>query len=478
MRDRILFLVISVLFAGACTQETVLEEATQPEEDVNILLSVNALATNDPMSINQDQEFSSLALYLFNNDATFTLDKSALLPSFSSVATKDIAIETQAGNKVLYLIANYASKTFRLANGTLLTLSPLTSKSQLDQLTTESTGGFSPSSLLMVGKQVLNMSAAIDGTTISILLRRLQARVDVHIYKGPNFGSGTVTLKSVTLYNQSLNSEVKFDYSVGAAQMLALPMFNTQIVTGNTNLSPYTVSSVPQPQDAQAVFYSYQNLVTVFSPLQATAPRLEIKLQTNGMDYTYTGYLTDANQSANKYSLLQNNLYQITAVLDVNAKMQLNMTVLPWNKTTIEYNRPITANDFSFGAWGTSWGGINGKTIHTVADVLEDAVFQFELKAPFGAAWTATLTNGLDFTFTSSTAGTSTTAVSKGFTNVGNPFLIAVRATKRWTGDVRDTEFYITVEGKEVPINPMVGGQRRYDGTDTRIKIKQVASYN
>lgn len=478
MKDRILFLVISVLFAGACTQETVLEEATQPEEDVNVLLSVNALATNDPMSINQDQEFSSLALYLFNNDATFTLDKSALLSSFSSVATKDIAIETQAGNKVFYLIANYAGKTFRLANGTLLTLSPSTSKSQLDQLTTESTGGFSPASLLMVGKQVLNMSTAINGSTISIPLRRLQTRVDVHVYKGPNFGSGGVTLNSVTLYNQALNSEVKFDYSVGAAQMLAAPMLNAQVVTSNANLSPYTVGSVLRSQDAQAVFYSYQNLVTVFSPLQATAPRLEIKLQTNGLDYTYTGYLTDANQSANKYSLLQNNVYQITAVLDVNAKMQLNMTVLPWNKTTIEYNRPITANDFSFGAWGTSWGGLNGKTIHTVADALEDAVFQFELKAPFGAAWTATLTNGLDFTFTSSTAGTSTTAVSKGFTNVGNAFLIAVRATKRWTGDVRDTEFYITVEGKEAPINPVIGLQRRYDGTDTRIKIKQVASYN
>lgn len=478
MRDRILFLFISALFAGACTQETVLEEAAQPEKDVNVYLSVNALATNDPMSINQDQEFSSLALYLFNNDATFTLDKSALLPSFSSVAAKDIAIETQAGNKVLYLIANYAGKTFRLADGTLLTLSTSTTKSQLDQLTTESSGGFSPSSLLMVSKQVLNMNAAIDGTTISIPLRRLEARVDVHVYKGPNFGSAAVTLQSVTLYNQSLNSEVKFDYSVGAAQMLALPMFNTQVVTGNTNLSPYTVGSALQPQAAQAIFYSYQNLVTVFSPLQVTAPRLEIKLQTNGLDYTYTGYLTDANQSANKYSLLQNNVYQITAVLDVNAKMQLNMTVLPWNETTIEYNRPITANDFSFGAWGTSWGGINGKTIHTVADVLEDAVFQFELKAPFGAAWTATLTNGLDFTFTSSTAGTSTAAVSKGFTNVGNPSLIAVRAIRRWTGDAHDTEFYITVEGKEVPINPVVGTQRLYEGTDTRIKIKQVASYN
>ena len=109
---------------------------------------------------------------------------------------------------------------------------------------------------------------------------------------------------------------------------------------------------------------------------------------------------------------------------------------------------------------------------------LEDAVFQFELKAPYGAAWSATLTNGLDFAFTPSTAGLASQAVSYGFANPGSPYVIAVRASKRWTGNARDTEFYISVEGNEIPINPMIGTQRRYPGTDTRIKITQVASYN
>lgn len=477
MNNRLISILISTLLLGACTKDTLTDDAVQTK-DVSLNLSINALAVNDPVSINGDQAFSSLAIYLYNNDANSTVDKFALLPAFTPIAAKDIPIETQIGTKTLYLIANYSGKTFRLTDGTVLTLSPTTTKSQLDHITTESSAGFSPNSLLMVGKQTILITSASNGTTIGIALRRLQARVDVHVFKGSNFGTNTVTLESVTLHNQVLNSEVVFDYSTTTPQMLTSPMFTTQLMSNNPVLSPYVNGTILQPATSQAIFYSYQNLVTAFSPLQVTAPYLEIKLNSNGVGYTYKGYFTDINQLTNKYSLLQNNVYQITAIPDVNSKITLNMTVLPWNEKKIEYERPITANDFSFAEWGTSWGGINGKTMNTNVGGLEDAVFQFELKAPIGAAWTATLTNGLDFAFASSTAGTTTTAVSKGFTNIGNPYLIAVRAQKRWTGDSRDTEFYITVEGNEIPINPIVGLRRKYDGTDTRIKITQVASYN
>lgn len=477
MKNRLIILLSSTLIWGACTQETVNEDTFQPES-VSVNLSVSTLAVNDPISIDQDQSFGSLAIYLYNNDASFTLERSALLPSFTPITSKDIPLQTQVGTKILYLVANYAGKTLKLNNGSALTLTTTTSKQDLDNIMAESSGGFSPTSLLMVGKQTITIAPGDNGRIVNVMLRRLQARVDVHVFKGVNFGSNVVTLESITLHNQVLNSEVKFDYAVNGAQMLTSPMFSTQLVSNNSVLSPYVNGTVLQPVNAKANFYSYQNLVTVLSPLQVTAPYLEIKLNSNGVGQTYIGYLTDANQTTYKYSLLQNNVYQILAVLDVDSKIVLNITVLPWNETNIEYERPITANDFSFGAWGTSWGGLNGKTMNTNVGGLEDAVFQFELKAPIGASWTATLTNGLDFGFTSSTAGTTTSTVSSGFTSIGAPYLIAVRASKRWTGVSRDTEFYVTVEGNEIPINPMIGTQRRYEGTDTRIKIKQVASYN
>lgn len=477
MNNKLVIILATAILFGACSKDTGKDDELGTKS-VSMNLSITTLATNDPMSINQDQTFSSLAIYIYNDDASSTLEQSALLPSFSPVNAKNITINAKIGSKSIYMIANYVGKTFKLTNGTLLTLSTTTTKQELESIITESSSGFLPNSLLMVGKQSITVAESDNGRSIGLALRRLQARADLHIYKGPNFGADVVTLESVTLYNQVLNSEVKFDYSIASAQMLALPIFNNQIITSSAVVPPYTIGTVLQPSDAEAIFYSHQNLITLFSPLQTTAPYLEIKLKANGISHTYKGYFTDNNQVNYKYSLLQNNVYQVVAILDVDSKIILNVTVLPWDQTTIEYGRPITANDFSFGAWGTSWGGLNGKTMNTNVGGLEDAVFQFELKAPIGATWTATITNGLDFTFTSSTAGTTTQTMSSGFTSPGQPSIIAVRANKRWIGDSRETEFYITVEGVEIPINPIVGSQRKYDGTDTRIKIKQVASYN
>lgn len=476
MKNRFIILLLTVIIVGACTKkESGGEDIEQGVVSMNLLVS--SAVSDDPMSINQDQTFSSLAIYVFNTDATFSLYESVLLPSFSPIKIKDIPVKSVSGNKILYLIANYQGKTFKTSNGNSFSLTASTTKQQLDNLITESVSGFNSGSLLMVGKRMLEIIPENNGATFSVALHRLQSRIDVHLYKGANFGSNTLTLKSVTFHNQVLNSKIDFDYAINTPQMLNSPMFMEQTVVSNAEILPYTGTAL-LPINSQAIFYSFQNLVYNSSPLQSTAPYLEIVASSNGADYTYRGYITDNNQTANKYSLLQNNLYQITGILDVDSKIALNLSVLPWGKTNIEYERPITSNDFSFGAWGTSWGGLNGKTMNTNIGGLEDAVFQFELKAPIGAAWTATLTNGLDFAFTSSTAGTAVNAVSKGYANVGTQYLIAVRASKRWTGASRDTELYITVEGREININPIVGSQRIYQGSDTRIKIRQITSYN
>ena len=65
----------------------------------------------------------------------------------------------------------------------------------------------------MVGMQTFTVVSGDNGRKIDLILRRLQARVDVHVYKGVNFGSNTVTLEYIKFRNQVRNSEVKFDYS-------------------------------------------------------------------------------------------------------------------------------------------------------------------------------------------------------------------------------------------------------------------------
>ena len=478
MMNRLIIVLIYTFLLGACAKETAVNGEDQ-KSNIYLSLAINTLADDDPMSINEDQTFSSLALYIFNDDANFSLDKFALLPSFTSVNSIDIPIKTQEGGKIVYLVANYSGKTFKLTSGANITLSETTTKDQLDDLIVVSASGFLPNSLLMLSKKNIDVTEASNGSSVAMSLRRLQARVDVHVYKGDNFGTNNITLESVVLVNQVLNSESKFDDpSTIPPQMLTSPMLTTKLISNNSVLSAYVPGEILEPKNAQATFYSYQNIVSVFSPIQSSAPYLEITINSNGVMKTYTGYFTDLDQTSNKYSLLQNNVYQIKAIIDIDSKLILNVDVLPWDQTDIEYERPILPEDFSFGEWGNSWGGINAMVVHTNNGQVDDAVFEFELAAPMGAAWTATLTNGLDFMFTDFTAGTSTIAVSKGFAGSGNPAIIAVRAAKKWKGSIRKTEFYITVEGVEIPINPLVGLQRKYEGTDTRIIIKQVASSN
>lgn len=454
------------------------DQSNPMSKTVSYGLSISAMSLNDPMAILGDNTFSSLAIYVFNSDASNSLDRHALLPTFSPVSSRDIPITSTIGTKNVYVIANYSGKTLKLRDGTPITLSPSTTKAQLDNLMVESPSGLASNSLLMVGKSTIQLQPSNAGATTTIYLRRLQARIDVHVFKGTNFGSTNVTIESIELCNQALNSLVEFDYLLSTTSMLPSTIFNNHLIPlSNKVVQPYSPSVVLAPSNADAIFYSYQNLVSVFSPVQVTAPYLNINVVYNGIHKTFKGYITDIHQLSSKYSLVQNNVYQVLAKIDIDSRMDLSLTILPWNTLTTEHKRPIVSSDFNFAAWPSSWGGLNGKTIYNVPGILEDAVFGFELKTPINASWTASLTNGLDFGFVSSTSGLATPTVSSASANSGVTYYIAIRPTKAWVGSSRSTEFYITVDGNEVPINPIVGSSRLYEGTDTRILIKQVASY-
>lgn len=475
MKKILLFALIALL-SGSCTNEVDNDKETVTKSTLNLSFYAS---TPDNMAYDNDHTFESIAIYIYNSGGTQPTNV-LLQPSFSQtdVTIWERSFSVTPGNITVYSIGNYLNKTFKKSDGTPITLTETLTQAELEDMIVETSTPSPSHTLLMIGKQSVVVSDVEKQKEATIEMRRLSARVDVHIYKGTNLAASNVLLESVTLHNQVFNSEVKFDYLLGNAQMITPTIYNNEVKVNSVQLLPYQAGVSSIPTDAEAHFYSYQNLITVATPLPITTPYLEIKVTSNNIPSTYHGYLTDQNQLLNKYSLIQNQIYKIIAILDIDSKMTLEMNVLPWDKKEIDYGRPIVPSDFSFGAWGTSWGGLNGKTMNTNIGGLEDAVFNFELKAPYGAQWCATLTNGLDFDFTSTTTGTATTCVSKGFTNTGSPALIAVRAAKRWVGVTRDTELYITVEGKEIVINPVIGSARKYDGTDTRIIIRQVASYN
>ena len=86
---------------------------------------------------------------------------------------------------------------------------------------------------------------------------------------------------------------------------------------------------------------------------------------------------------------------------------------------------------------------------------------RFKVKSPQGGHWRFTLTNHLDFEFADNNA-------TYGLTS-DNQIVITVRAKKPWTGVLRSTELYLTVDGKEVSI---LGGGI---GPNRRILIRQTS---
>lgn len=469
--------VLTILGFCSCSDE---HEPVAPDAPIQVNLGISTRATSpDPASQGSDNTFKSLAVFVYN-----AVDGANAVPERQLLSTSFVPADLNAwshsfqfeaqGTRIFYVIANYDASVLKRTDGTVVTLSPTTPRNVLDNLVVENASGFVSNRLLMVGTQSITLDPTDRDVSISIPLRRLQARVDVFVTRTVNMQHTLLTVQSVQLIGQVLNSEVKFTYDPLTASMLASPNLADPILTATTPDVPvYDPGATLDAASAKAIFYSYQNLVSPTTTIQ-----VKVNVLIGGAPHSYIGTLASPTSTPPKQSLMQNTVYKVVAILDEDVDLKLNLTPQPWDKSDINYRRPITTSDFTFGAWGTSWGGLNAKTMNTNVGGLEDAAFSFELKAPEGANWVATLTNGLDFGFTAATAGINATGVTSGVARAGIPYLIAVRASKRWVGLTHDTELYVTVEGAEIPINPVQGGGFYYPGTATRIKITQVASYN
>lgn len=444
--------------------------------DATIGITVSTRAATDNMGWAGDNKFITLAIYIFDN-TTGVLEASQLSTDLPN-DTKSFSYKVATGTKSVYVIGNYEDKVLKRTDNSPITINESTTKSQLDDMIVESFSDFAPESLLMIGKEIVSLTPTDHNKNVNIAMHHLQARIDVHLFKGEKIASKDVVIESITLHNQILNSEVEFGASTPI--MLPYPSYANRATSFSPSQPLTTLPLTPSitPDNAMAIFYSYQNLLSTPGVTTASTARLEVVAKIDGQPFTFNSFITDNSQTLNKYDLRQNNIYAITGILDIDPKINLNLIVLPWNISNISIDRPITTDDFIFAPVALNWGGDNGKVVYTNSANVEDAAFTFELKAPEGASWRATLTNGLHFAFAPTTSGVATNCVSSGYTRPDIPYTIAVKAISRWVGVLRDTEFYITVEGREIDINPLVGGLRKYEGTDTRIIIKQVASKN
>lgn len=467
-----LYLFLLAFSLYSCSEsETPVSDTADNQARLNFL--IRTTPKEEKLTLGGDDSFSSLALYIFNK-ADQRCEYSELIPEFTPQRLKELSrsVNVSPQTKIIYAIANYndPDKTFS---------TPVTSALTLEQLENLTVSGsvFSGNSILMVGKKEVPINS--EYVVAEIPMQRLAARLDIYMFKNQELAQSTVTVTSVEFRNQVLTT-------YGNPDRVTMPadtkMQNVTVpITENGILQPMPSDlSEIIPANAKASFYTYRNMVPDGKP-DANTPYIRITALFDGISYTYRGYLTDQGQTTNKYSLLHNTVYRVMAMLDhPDNQLVIQTTPYPWDVVSSEIGHEVTEGDYRL---QPSNGSDTGATTGVVQfpyiwegearNETSYADYSFNLTAPAGAVWTATLTNGLDFAFGTAGSVAGTPAVSKGIARDA-AYEIKIGATKPWNGTAKHTLFYITVDGVKLKINPLQNGIRPFPGdNDTDILISQ-----
>lgn len=174
-----------------------------------------------------------------------------------------------------------------------------------------------------------------------------------------------------------------------------------------------------------------------------------------------TGYQTFAKDATRAdYNVIRNHHYKYDIAIAKDAKeLVVKAVVLPWTlvESEISFGKIEFDKEFSLSAGATMSGDKKTIEVHQQTPV----TVKFKLKGPKGAIWRATLTNGLDF----SLKADGTNGGVSGIADPNTEYTMVVTPLKPFEGTPRLTEFYITVNGTEVPLvtdSEEIGPGKRY----------------
>lgn len=456
------FFFAALLFAS-CSDDNDSDDASEKNAQLNLTISTRS--TSDNLIKGGDGMFSNLALFAFNK-ADGNSEYTEMIPEITPESVEELtrAIPVSRQTKIIYAIGNYNDPDKAFSDD----LSKIKTLNELEALIISNRNGFNHSNILMVGKQEVAINE--QQTEVDIPMERLVSRLDIYAYKSSGLANSTVTVKSVELVNQVINTRSKYQNTVMVSPVEKRN--ETKDITDNTPLvvMPDYLVDIAR-NNPTASFYSYQNIAGSNTPDDAITPYLRITAEIDGSVHTYKGYITDGGQTTDKYSLNRNTVYTIMAMIDLpDNDLVLKTFVSPWTVVTSQIGHNVKDSDYEFEA-------NNEIAASGTVQYPDKLSYSFRLKAPAGAVWTATLTNGLEFAFGTDATEDGQRATSKGIAG-DHMYEIQVAATTPWEGADRYAHLYITVDGQKLKINPVKSdGQRKYPGdNDTDILITQTDS--
>lgn len=463
-KNKYLFKLLSILVIMAlvtpltsCLQDDLVQQDEGERGLIIMNLSGDTRAAGDVLFLD-DEKIESVRFFVFVNGV---LEKNDLFTSGESTFTNPFVLDVATGTKDIYVVAN---ETTTLTSS----LQAITNQSALFSLLADEISGTLSMPLVMTGN-VLNVSVIEQtdpGTRneVQVTLTRVAAKVSLNLKKGDTV-SEDVKITKVSLLSNT-----------GKTTLFPTPPSTATVAPQSywdftKTLTPWVLTSTLSSNIELGDIYLYENIT---GGATTNATQLEIEALYNNIETTYRVYLNenvnsapnpgDANSSETTpnnhlYSLKRGHQYKVNGTIVSMGEFDgliHSTNVLPWEKLASEvlYERIFTISPHPTTANHTF-------TITNPANLI---TFTFKLSNPIGATWVAQLSNPIDFEF--STLGG---AVSSG--GLGTEYTISIKPRNIQVDSERNTEFYITVGGVEIPLLQ----SSILIGTGNRIEIKQPA---
>ena len=201
---------------------------------------------------------------------------------------------------------------------------------------------------------------------------------------------------------------------------------------------------------------------------------------TPGSEYTYLDVATGnvlSNQA--NYSIVRNHHYHYDINVPADGKyLVINFKVMPWQLieselqfTLPEYKCTLKVLDATTNATKRTLDDISQEVLLSHNEIVE---VTFQITKPVGAIWSASITNGLNYLFTGNTYDQ---VVEPDIVGQVPPqtYTFQIKPRQEFTSEPYYTQFYITVDSKELDLDPKRTRDSYMDGGGSqRWRIKQV----
>ena len=415
--------LILLLLLSSCIRENY---AT--DEQGIIVLSVDGATTRAGDLFTGDAQIEKVRIIVYINDY---MEKNVVFTSGSADFVNPFQLEVATGTKTVYVVANETS-------GLTTQLNANPTKTALEAMLADEINGALTPPVVMVGKTT-DVSVVANATnTTTVTLTRVAAKISLKFKKDTE---SEVKITKISL----IDNTKKTPLFVGGATITGQGYWDYSFSPASQMTLNATLTAVT---GAESV-YVYENLT---GGDKTNATQLEVEALFNSIPTIYRVYInenvstvvnsgdpesSETNPDDHLYSIKRNYEYQLNGTIgNIGESDGLTLTtnVLPWNvlASAVSYKYTYTINPYPEEA----------NKEYTVTGTSSETSFTFQLTDPINGEWMAQLTNPTEFELSGTISGSTGGAVAT----------IKIKPKQNQDLTERTTEFYITINGVEIPL--------------------------